>query len=175
MGIETLKSNNIFILSLYDSGSSHNLLDRSCRDMCQSIIRTKVVLSAIDASKAIWMDVGILYIDAVASDGEKKVLKLEVYVTDLNSDRYAQVKIKTPSVWTRAYKLPCHWVSSGGCPKLIIGNSFLNKFPHVRVANYDGLTLNKSSISGNYFVQGESITACHSNTRELVQETVSYD
>ena len=113
-----------------------------------------MVLSAIDVSKAIWMDVGILYIDAVASDGDKKVLKLEVYVTDLNSDRYAQVNIKTPSVLRRAYKLPCHWVSSGGCPKLIIGNSFLNKFPHVRVANYDGLTLNKSSISGNYFVQG---------------------
>ena len=67
-----LESNNVSILSLYDSGSSHNLLDKSCRYLCQSISRTKVVLSAIDASKAIWMDMGVLYISAMSSSGEKE-------------------------------------------------------------------------------------------------------
>ena len=100
------------------------------------------------------MDVGVLYINAMSSSGEKRILELEVYLTDLNDDRYAQVKLKTPLHWTRAYNLPCNYISAGGTPQLIIGNGFLNKFPHVTVANINGLTLNKSSISQKYFIQG---------------------
>ena len=37
---------------------------------------------------------------------------------------------------------------------MIIGNGFLNKYPHATIANLDGLTLNRSSISGKYFIQG---------------------
>ena len=37
---------------------------------------------------------------------------------------------------------------------MILGNSFISRFPHALISNYQGLTLNKSSVTGNLFIQG---------------------
>ena len=125
LGIEVLKSENTSVLSLYDGGSSHNLLDKSLRYLCRGISKTKVVMSAVDASKVAWMEVGVLYITATNSSGKEWILKLQVYLTDLNSDRYTKVKLRTPVSWTRLYNLPGNYISAGGTPQLILGNGFL--------------------------------------------------
>ena len=69
--------------------------------MFENLSKTKVVLSAVDASKAIWVDTGILHIDMITVEG-KKTLKIEVHLIDLNNDHYARVKLKTPPLWAKA-------------------------------------------------------------------------
>ena len=45
-------------------------------------------------------------------------------------------------------------MSTGGTPQLIIGNGFINKYPHATLDNINGLTLNRSSITNKHFIQG---------------------
>ena len=96
LGIEEVEAEGTTVLCLYDGGSSHNLIDKSLRHLCRGISKTKVVMSAVDASKVKWMEIGVLYVTATNPGGKEWVLKIQVYLTDLNSDRYSEVRLRTP-------------------------------------------------------------------------------
>ena len=155
MGLERVSTSGVSILALYDTGSSHQLLDKSCRNLCTNVKKIKVRLSVVDQSKFMWVESGILSLN-MFNKGSTKKLNLEVYLIDLNMDRYRSIKIKTPVLWCKSHKLPKEWLSQEGAPQLILGNSFLHRYPHAMISNHKGLTLNKSSLTGQLFIQGSS-------------------
>ena len=168
LGLEKVSASGTTILALHDSGSSHQLLDRSCKHLCTNVKKVRVKLSVVDQSKFLWVESGILTLNMV-SKGQSKKLNLEVYLINLNMDRYRSIKIKTPVSWCKSYTLPSEWVSQEGAPQLILGNSFLHRYPHVIISNYKGLTLNQSSITGKLFIQGSSDG--HQLEEDLKEET----
>ena len=60
LGLEKVPVSGTSILTLFDSGSSHQLLDKSCRNLSQNVKKMKVKLSAIHASKFVWIESGTL-------------------------------------------------------------------------------------------------------------------
>ena len=58
LGLEKVPVSGTSILTLFDSGSSHQFPDKSCRNLCQNVKKIKVKLSAIDASKFVWIESG---------------------------------------------------------------------------------------------------------------------
>ena len=95
LGLESISVSGVYILTLYDSGSSHQILDKSCRHLCKNIKKIKVRLSAVDQSKFIWSESGVLSM-TIFTQGSTKQAEVEVYLMDLNTDKYRSIRIKTP-------------------------------------------------------------------------------
>ena len=146
-----VKHNNITkqICILYDPGSDTTLCKKQLRMVGKKVFEKNVEMQMADGTTKNLNSVPVIKVNVVTEQSEVPIEAIAV--ESLTETRPYSVKV--PPVWINRYKMKPLIVTKQNDIDLLLGMDS-NEYMPMEVERYDGLSLYKSRLSGNYLIGG---------------------